>query len=196
MSLNETPGPRLPPLPQDQWDDRALALIAQIPGTLGPRVPNVVATLLHHPELLTAYTPFATFLLIGGRLARRDRELLILRTAILTGARYEWSRHVPLAQQAGLTQAEIHRVVHGPDDPAWPDAERDLLAAADELHNHSRLSDAAWQALTARYDYADLIEIMMLVGHYHMAAYVLNSAATELDPGFQAPCEFDQISTT
>ena len=184
MPLHQTPSLRLPPLPRHQWDDRARALTALVPDSLGPTVPNVVATLLHHPDLLEAYAPFATLLLSGGRLPGRERELLILRTAFLTDARYEWSRHVPLARNAGLSAAEIERVVQEPGNPAWSDADRDLLLAADELHGDARLSDRTWHALAARYDNAGLIEITMLVGQYHMVAFLLNSAGTEPDPGF------------
>ena len=58
-----------------------------------------------------------------------------------------------------------------------------LLHAADELHATSTLSDATWAALAERYDTEQLIELPMLVGHYHLVAMALNSFGVELDEG-------------
>jgi alkylhydroperoxidase family enzyme len=187
MSPHDAPATqRIAPLPADRWGEQHRSLAARVPEVLGSGVPNVVGTLLHHPDLLEALAPFSLFLLTRGRLPRRERELLILYTVFLAGARYEWSRHVPLARSAGLQSAEIRRIPCGPGDPAWSDQDRQLLRAAHELHCGARLSEDTWQALAARYDHAEMIEITMLAGHYRMFAYLLNSAGTELDPGFTA----------
>ncbi|MFE4518470.1 carboxymuconolactone decarboxylase family protein [Kitasatospora sp. NPDC056783] len=184
MCPDDAPARRIAPLPADRWDERERSLAARVPEVLGPGVPHVVGTLLHHPDLMEALAPFSLFLLTRGRLPHRERELLILCTVFLAGARYEWSRHVPLARSAGLRDAEIRRIPRGPGDPAWSDPDRDLLRAAHELHRGARLSERTWEALAARYDQAGMIEITMLAGHYRMFAYLLNSAGTELDPGF------------
>ncbi|MER7701553.1 carboxymuconolactone decarboxylase family protein [Kitasatospora sp. NPDC097605] len=186
MPPEDAPGRRIAPLPADRWDERERSLVARVPEALGPGVPNVIGTLLHHPDLLEALAPFSLFLLTRGRLPHRERELLILSTAFLAGARYVWSRHVPLARSAGLRNAEIRRIPRGPGDPEWSDQDRHLLRAAHELHRDARLSEHTWQALAARYGHAGMIEITMLAGHYRMFAYCLNSAGTELDPGFTA----------
>jgi hypothetical protein len=77
-------------------------------------------------------------------------------------------------------------VAAGPDDPGWSAADATLLRAADELHEHARISQATWEALAERYDERGLIEIPMLVGHYHLLAFALNSLGVELDAGLEA----------
>ncbi|BDM69711.1 carboxymuconolactone decarboxylase [Streptomyces nigrescens] len=179
-------GPRLAPLAEDEWDSRTRQLLSLVARDAGGRVPNVFTTLVRHPDLYERFMPFGGYLLRSGRLSGRVRELLILRTALNTRASYEWGRHVPLAKEAGVTDAEIERVLYGPDADGWAELESHLLRAADELHRDARLSDATWEALSAHHDDADLVEITMLVGQYHMVAFLLNSAGTELDPGFGA----------
>ncbi|MEU6589997.1 carboxymuconolactone decarboxylase family protein [Streptomyces sp. NPDC046881] len=176
--------PRLAPLPEDGWDPSARELLAPIPRDADGRLPHVFTTLVRHPGLFRHFLPFGTHLLRHGRLAGRTRELLILRTARNTRAAYEWGRHVPLARAAGVTDEEIRRVGAGPDAPGWTPADALLLRAADELHREARLSAATWSALAADHDEAQLIEITMLVGQYHMVAFFLNSAGTPLEPGF------------
>ena len=59
-----------------------------------------------------------------------------------------------------------------------------LLTAADELHDQSRISDATWAALAARYDEKQLIELPILVGQYHLVAFALNSLGVQVEGGF------------
>ncbi|MGW7821450.1 carboxymuconolactone decarboxylase family protein [Streptomyces puniciscabiei] len=177
-------GPRLAPLPEDEWDPSTRELLAAIPRDADGRLANVFTTLVRHPGLFRHFLPFGSHLLRDGSLPGRTRELLILRTAFNTRAGYEWGRHVPLARAAGLTDAEIRRVGAGPDAHEWSPADASLLRAADELHQDARLSAATWSALAADHDEAQLIEITMLVGQYHMVAFFLNSAGTPLEPGY------------
>ncbi|MFJ9865951.1 carboxymuconolactone decarboxylase family protein [Streptomyces sp. NPDC101165] len=178
-------GPRLAPLPEDGWDPATRELLAGIPRDADGHLANVFTTLVRHPGLFRHFLPFGSHLLRDGRLPDRTRELLILRTAYNTGASYEWGRHVPLARAAGVTDEEIRRVGAGPDAQGWTAADARLLRAADELHRDARLSAATWSALAADHDEAQLIEVTMLVGQYHMVAFFLNSAGTRLEPGYE-----------
>ncbi|MEU9480354.1 carboxymuconolactone decarboxylase family protein [Streptomyces sp. NPDC048191] len=177
-------GPRLAPLAEDAMDPHTRELLAPIPRDADGRVANVFTTLVRHPGLFERFLPFGSHLLRDGRLPARTRELLILRTAYNTRAGYEWGRHVPLAREAGVTDEEIRRVGAGPDAQGWAPADARLLRAADELHRDARLSAATWTALAADHDEAQLIEITLLVGQYHMVAFFLNSAGTPLEPGY------------
>lgn len=175
---------RVPPLPEEEWDERTAALLSFVPRDEGGHVPHIFTTLVRHPDLFERFLPFGALLLSGGRLPGRVRELLILRTAHNTRAGYEWSRHVPMARAAGVAAEEVARVATGPDAPGWPPEDAALLRAADELHHDARLSGPVWDALSARYDEAELIEITMLVGQYQMIAFTLNSLGVRPDPGF------------
>lgn len=174
-------GPRIAPLPEDEWDERARELLSTAHRDPGGGVPNVFTTLVRHPDLYERFMPFGGQLLRRGLLPARIRELLILRTARNTGAHYEWGRHVPLAVAAGVTSDELGRLTEEPGAD-WPGLEGHLLAAADQLHRDNKIDDATWRALAAHFGDAELIEITMLVGQYHMVAFFLNSAGVRLEP--------------
>lgn len=167
-------------MPEGERDARARALLGEV-AVSGP-ASNIFTTLVRHPGLFRRWLPFGGKLL-AGRLSARDRELLILRTGWLCQAEYEWGQHVPLGREAGLTDDELARITAGPDDPAWSEADATLLRAADELHDDACIGDATWAALAERYDERQLIEIPMLVGHYHLVAFTLNSLGVQLEPG-------------
>ena len=181
--------PRVLPLAEQEWDDQVRELLAPLPRDPSGYVPNVFTTLVRHRELFSNFLPFGSQLLRHGRLPARDRELLILRTAFNCKASYEWGRHVRIAAHIGISDEEIERITAGPDAPGWSAGDSVLLHAADELHHQARLSGGTWEALTDRYSEEDLIELLMLVGQYHMVAFALNSLGVALDPGFSDPQE-------
>jgi alkylhydroperoxidase family enzyme len=146
---------------------------------------NIFTTLVRAPGLYRRWLPLGGKLL-NGKLPPRDRELLILRTGWNCGAEYEWAQHARIALGCGLTAEEVQRVRVGPDDADWTEFDATLLRAADELHMTSTLSDATWSALESRYDVDQLIEVPMLVGHYHMVAMTLNALGVELDDGLSS----------
>ncbi len=140
---------------------------------------NIFATLARHPKLLKRWSAFAGWLLYGGTLPARERELLILRAGYLCRAGYEWGQHVQIAKVAGLDDDEIARVAEGPEARGWSDGDALLLRAADELHADSRISDPTWSGLAERWDDQQLIEVCMVVGQYHLVAFTLNSLGVE-----------------
>ena len=170
--------PRIPPLPLDQRDPRTAELLDALRRPDGLEL-NIFGTLGWHPRLLKRWSAFGGVLLYGGELPARERELLILRTGFLCRAAYEWGQHVPIGLEAGLTQDEIDRIPAGPEDPAWSEVDRALLRAADELHGTSRIGDATWAVLAERFDEAQLIEVCMVVGQYHLVAFTLNALGVE-----------------
>jgi 4-carboxymuconolactone decarboxylase len=186
--------PRIPPLPREEWDadlrtilERPFTGMVSTPGeatlTLGEN--NIFSTLARHRSLFTRWMRFGGYLLGGGVLPARERELLILRTGYNCGSAYEWGQHVRLALAVGLARAEIERVAEGPEADGWSEADRTLLRAADELNRDAKISSDTWARLAGTYDERGLIEITMLVGQYHMVAFALNSLEVELDEGLE-----------
>lgn len=166
-----TDTPRLAPIATEGRDPRTEHLLESLRfDPDGPDL-NLFTTLAHHPRLLKRWSAFGGLLLAGGALPARDREVLILRTAANCGADYEWGHHVAIGRAVGLTGDEI-------DALAGADAEEvdaTLVRAADELHADGVISDATWTELAARYDEAQLIEVPMVVGQYHLVAFTLRS---------------------
>ena len=169
--------PRIPPLPEGDWDDDLRPILEAAPrrlegGRLGDN--NIFSSLARHKDLFRAWLPF-------------DGKLIQAR----------WSGEaawIPLGErrlEVSFENATSHPApgeilfYHGPDADGWSAADATLLRAADELHERSKISDQTWAALAETYDERGLIEIPMLVGHYHLVAYALNSLEVELDEGLE-----------
>jgi alkylhydroperoxidase family enzyme len=187
MTGNPEQPPRIAPLAENEGDPQVVEMLNALPaGADGPVGEyNIFRTLARHPDLFRSWLPFGGYLLVGGTLSPRDRELMILRTAVRCGSSYEWGQHVRISERMGIEREAIDRVLEGPDAAGWPEREATLLRAVDELHDDSRVSDATWAALAREYDEAQLIELTMLIGQYHMVAFALNSLGVQLDEGLE-----------
>ncbi|QWF83294.1 carboxymuconolactone decarboxylase family protein [Amycolatopsis sp. CA-230715] len=166
--------PRIPAVALEDMTEAQRALA-------GVGASNVIRTLVHRDDLVTAMGPLGQALLFSQRTSARARELAILRVALRAGAAYEWANHTLGALGAGATEAEI-RAVNDPE-AAWPDADAALLSAVDELCADDCVSERTWSALRAHYAEEEIIEFLMLVGYYRMMAGVLNSIGIEPEPG-------------
>ena len=123
-------------------------------------------------------------LLDPGPLSLREREIVIDRTCALNRCEYEWGVHVAIfAGPAGLTEEEVRASVHGgADAPCWSEAEKAMLTAVDALHHRATWSDAEFATLRARYDEAQILEIILLCGFYRTVSYLVNGLALPLEP--------------
>ena len=94
---------RVDPLHPKQWPPQMRdALTAMnppvrrhppLPTEGRPKGINVLGALAYHPELAKAFFTFNGHLLSATSLTPRQRELLILRTAVLRQSEYEWAQH-------------------------------------------------------------------------------------------------------
>jgi alkylhydroperoxidase family enzyme len=143
--------------------------------------PNIVTTLARHRGLFRRWLLYSGGLMPGGKLPRRDTELVILRVSHLCDSAYERDHHERIGARAGLNQAEIARVALGPDAEGWTPRQAALLRATDELRADSRIGDLTWAALREHLDERDVIELCLLAGHYIALASTLNSLGVQLD---------------
>jgi 4-carboxymuconolactone decarboxylase len=176
-----TDEPRILPVVAAERDAATEELLTMV-GDLADL--NFFATMVRHPRLFKRWVPYGAVLLRGS-LPAHDRELLILRTAHHCACDYEWGHHEVIAADGGFSAEQIAGVREGPDWSGWSPFERALLRAADELHEEQRISDATWATLAGQYDERLLIEVPMLVGHYHSVAFTLNSLRVQLEAQYQ-----------
>jgi AhpD family alkylhydroperoxidase len=137
--------------------------------------PHLFLTMARRPALFRGWLRFASRLMPGGKLPRRETELVILHVAHLRQCAYEFDHHVRLGRRAGVTAEDVERIRVGSSAAGWTGRERALLAAVDQLHEQQDLDAAAWSALSAHLADADLVEFVLLVGHYEMLATFLHT---------------------
>jgi 4-carboxymuconolactone decarboxylase len=173
---------RLAPLEPPYAPDVEAALAKWMPPGSPAEPLRLFRTLVLNDELASRMRPLGAGTLGGkAKVPPPVREVVIHRTCALTGAEYEWGVHaVGFGRPLGFTDEQLHSTVHGTwDDPCW-DAEQSIaFRLADELHETSMVSDELWLELAARFDDAQVLELLITAGWYHVIAFVCNAAAVE-----------------
>ncbi len=180
------PPVRVAPLPAEHWDaDADDALKGMLPRwRRNPEhAGNALATMVNHPALTKAFLPLNVHLLFSSTLPARERELVVLRVAHLRNCAYEWTHHVDMGQQVGLTEADIAAAAG--DAAADNPFDGVLLTAVDELHNDSRISDQTWAALGAEFDDRQRMDLVFTVGTYGTLALAFNTFGVQLDQNLE-----------
>jgi 4-carboxymuconolactone decarboxylase len=182
---------RLSPVPFATWDERTREVLLShlrrpelyLSGKPdAPPMPIVLELFAHHLVLSDRWLSFADMLASSDALLEpMTRELLILRVAWRTRSGYEWSQHRRMGAEAGLDEARLEAVLEGPDAAVWTPEERTLLQAVDEMIDHSAVSPATWEGLTASFDAATIFELLFVIGGYLCLATVLNSIGLQAD---------------
>jgi 4-carboxymuconolactone decarboxylase len=180
MHLNQ---PRLPPLPESEWDEETSDLLESL--RRDGHVYNIFATLARHPQLLKRWLVFGGHVLNKSTLPAREREIAILRMGWLCQAEYEWGHHVTIGKQAGLTDDDIKRISEGQDAAGLDPFEATLIRAVDELHANTFIGDSTWKALAERYNTQQVLDLLFTAGQYKLVSMVLNSAGVQLEEGFE-----------
>jgi 4-carboxymuconolactone decarboxylase len=172
--------PRQPPYPPEL---QAMLMKWMPPGSdIEPLA--LFRTLAVHEELMSRMRPLGSGILGHGRVNRRDRELVILRTCARAGAEHEWGVHaIAYGSPLGLTEAQLAATARGTaEDPAWSDDDALLIRLADELHDTCGVSEPSWTALAARFSDDQQLELVITAGWYRLLSNVINVAAVELEP--------------
>ena len=181
-------GPRYAPLtleevtPEGQEQVDALRAAFHIPEDRP--FPDVSLITLRHPGMFKAQMIMGIELAAKGTIPARERELAILRLALLARAPFEWCEHVDIGKAFGVTSEEIERVVEGSAAAGWTEHEAALLRAVEELVGDHCMSDETWDTLAKTYTEKQMLEVPMLVGSYLMTALQQNSLKIQPKGGF------------
>jgi 4-carboxymuconolactone decarboxylase len=142
---------------------------------------NVYRVLANAPDVFVGWTQLFDELFDSPTFSLRTRELVILRVARLQNSRYELSRHIDIARDAGLTERQIGAIVQTDDFGDFDDQERILLDVVTELCGTHRLSDASFTRARDIFGDEGLTELLMLVSCCYGLALVLNAVDVEVE---------------
>lgn len=111
------------------------------------------------------------------------RELAILRVARLTpGAEYEWAQHVPIllavggsaAQVAALESDEVNADTLGEDGQL-------VVRFTTQVVLNAAPDEATFNSMSTRFNTAEIVQLMLVIGQYMMLARVMATSRLEVD---------------
>jgi 4-carboxymuconolactone decarboxylase len=176
---------RIPKLPKEEWTDEAREVFAfwgePNAWEVGSRT-NIQMVMANHPKLAIAYSIWGKRLLTENALPMRDYEIIVLRVGWRTRSEYEWHNHVGYALNLGMTLDEIAAIKTGAEADNWPEQERLILLAVDELLDSGDISDDLWTDLSRHYDRKQLMDIIFTAGHYVLTSWAVKAMRMPMEP--------------
>jgi 4-carboxymuconolactone decarboxylase len=171
---------RITPLEPSEWSPEVRQWLDR--SGSGRPVAAIYRTYGRHLAMDKPRTLVSEHIRQTSTLSPRVRELLIMRIGLLCRSEYEWAAHAPGGRRAGMTEADVQRIVSGPDTPG-DSADTALLRAVDELHQDDMVSDATWKALSASFETRQLLDVLITTGGYRMVSMALNTFGVQLEAG-------------
>ncbi|MDH3741177.1 MAG: carboxymuconolactone decarboxylase family protein [Hyphomicrobiales bacterium] len=172
-------------LPETPDDPKLKAMFDEVTARW-PRVPNLYRMLGHSPDMLRGWLDLAWSLRLNATTPRRTRELMILRGARMTETAYEWAHHVPMALEAGVTQAEVDALMEGDVAETFTEAERAALQLATEVTSGPAASPSCMANLRQHYCDAEIVELVLTASFYVCVGRTLKSLNVPLEEGYEA----------
>lgn len=146
----------------------------------GGEVINLLKALAHSPKIFRDWNRLGITLLLKGDLSHKLRELAILRVGDLARANYEWTKHVPIAMQAGASQEQIDALTNWADASCFDEQERAVLQYTDEVALNIRASEETFERIAAFLSQKEIVELTTTIGYYGMVSRTLEALQIEL----------------
>ncbi|PSQ14607.1 carboxymuconolactone decarboxylase family protein [Halobacteriales archaeon QS_8_69_73] len=125
---------------------------------------NLLTVMANNPDALQAYMRYGSALWEDCGLGAADVERVILAVARELDSAYEWHRHLPVARERGVAEAELAAIAENRlddlDDRRTAIVEYARAVAADDV------DDAVFAAAADAVDDSTLVGVTLLATHY------------------------------
>jgi 4-carboxymuconolactone decarboxylase len=155
-------------------------------GAEAKRLPDLYNAWLQFPEFGQLMIRLGDAIRAKSELPGRLRELVVLTTSALLGARVEYEFHIPFAQNEGLSDALIAAIGRGETPPFADEAERITYEANVQLLRTAALTMQTRKEAIAALGYRGLMQLIAAVTLYVVTAYTTNVARVKLAEDFSA----------
>ncbi len=131
--------------------------------------------LMHSAPIAEGWLNYLTAVRQKNSLPGALRELIIMRVALLNRAPYEADQHAPIALREGLSQGQLDGLADWPACPLFDAHQRAVLAYTDAMTREVQVSEPVFQAVSALYPPAQVVEITATVAAYNMVSRFLEA---------------------
>jgi alkylhydroperoxidase family enzyme len=147
---------------------------------------SLFQALVNSPNAARAFSGLGTFIRFGSKLDPRLRELAILQVGWLARSPYEWSHHVKIGHDFGVTDDDIRALI---DDTAGKPVKldqmaKDVLKAAREMTNDGAMSDATFATLQAALGNEQVVDLTVTIAFYNAVVRVLATLQIDVEEDY------------
>ncbi len=139
------------------------------------------------PNPAKAMTGLAMYIRHHSKLDARLRELAILQVGYLARSPYEYSHHVKLGREAGVTDDDIRAM--GEETAGRPSKldplSKAVLRAAREMTSDLAMSDQTFATLEQALGREQVIDLTLAIAFYNAVVRLLGTLQIDVEPEYQ-----------
>ncbi len=168
---------RLPPVSAADLDEDGKRLLAARTNyTPGPGPAHVT---VYSPRELDLGIPSGAKSPVGPRYF----QIAVLITAREIDQQYEWTAHELAGRRQGLEQSVIDVIKYNRDVASLSDKDATLITFGRALFRQHRVSSELWQSMVSLFGRQRTVQLMMIMGEYFKAGFMMNAVDQHLPPG-------------
>lgn len=143
--------------------------------------------LVNSPNAARAFHGLGNYIRYGSKLDMRLRELAILQVGWLAKSPYEWSHHVKLGLDFGVSEADIQALI---DDTAGKPTSLDanarlVLRAAREMTADGEMTAETFAKAQAAFGNEQVVDLTITIAFYCAVVRVLGTLKIDVEPDYQ-----------
>ncbi len=171
---------RLPPVSAADLDEEGKRLLAARTNYKPGPGPGHVS--IYSPRELDLGIPSGAKSPVGPRYF----QIAVLITAREIDQQYEWTAHELAGRRQGLEQSVIDVVKYNRDVATLSDKDATLITFGRALFREHRVSSELWEKMVTDFGRQRTVQLMMIMGEYFKAGFMMNAVDQHLPPGREA----------
>jgi alkylhydroperoxidase family enzyme len=148
---------------------------------------NLFRALVHSPGAARGWSGIGHYIRYGSKLDPRLREMAILQVGYLARAPYEWSHHVKIGHDFGVSDDDIRALIAETEGrPTNLDPfDKAVLKAAREMSSDLAISNATFAILRQKLDTGLLTDLITTIAFYCAVVRVLATMQIDVEDDYQ-----------
>jgi alkylhydroperoxidase family enzyme len=148
---------------------------------------NLHRLLVHSPAATRAWHTFAHFIRHESQLDPRLRELAILQIGYLERSPYEYSHHIKIGREFGVSDDDIRAIAEETEGrpTTLEPLGKALLRAAREMTHGLAISDRTFQELRQSLDNERLTDLVLTIAFYNSVIRILATLQIDVEDDYK-----------
>ena len=148
---------------------------------------NLFRAMVHSPNGARAFHGLGEFIRWDSKLDARLREMAIIQVGYLTRSVYEYTHHIKIGRDFGVSDADLHGIAAETAGQAsgLDELTRAVLRAAREMTSNLAATDATWVTLSAHLSPEHLTDLTLTISFYNAVVRFLGTLQIDNEPEYQ-----------
>lgn len=170
------------PYVDDPSEDSPIRAIFDLARRGGVLIQPHHRALANQPDALSAFLEMSDYVRCHTDLPADLREIAILTTAHVLDSQYEQDAHRPIARALGVSEAKLDAIAAARStDPSLSETEQTVVAFARSIARDRAVEDDVFSRLESAFGPAQIIDLALVVGWYHLCAAVFDPLRVSLN---------------